>query len=126
MKKAKKIGLVSAFCTAMLSLTACAQPESVYGPPPAESSLNAGGSSEIECVYGPPPTDESEYDLSSAEDVQEVYGPPAAEESVSEDESSVYEAPPEESAFAPDENLPAVVYGPPPAMEDNSPKVVPE
>ena len=54
MKKAKKIGLVSAFCTAMLSLTACTQPESVYGPPPAESSLNAGGSSEVECVYGPP------------------------------------------------------------------------
>ena len=109
MKKAKKIGLVSAFCTAMLSLTACTQPESVYGPPPAESS--AAG---------------SEYDLSSAEDVQEVYGPPAAEDSVSEDESSVYEAPPEESAFVPEENLPAVVYGPPPALEDNSPKVVPE
>lgn len=105
MKKAKKIGLVSAFCTAMLSLTACTQPESVYGPPP---------------------TDESEYDLSSAEDVQEVYGPPVAEDSVSEDESSIYEAPPEESAFVPEENLPAVVYGPPPALEENAPKVVPE
>lgn len=126
MKKAKKIGLVSAFCTAMLSLTACAQPESVYGPPPAESSLNGSGSSEIECVYGPPPTDESEYDLSSAEDVQEVYGPPAADDSAPADESRDDEAPPEESAFVPDENIPAVVYGPPPALEDNSPKVVPE
>ena len=126
MKKAKKIGLVSAFCTAMLSLTACAQPESVYGPPPAESSLNGSGSSEIECVYGPPPTDESEYDLSSAEAVQEVYGPPAADDSAPADESRDDEAPPEESAFVPDENIPAVVYGPPPALEDNSPKVVPE
>ena len=75
MKKAKKIGLVSAFCTAMLSLTACAQPESVYGPPPAESSLNGSGSSEIECVYGPPPTDPGSFDPGT--NVQEdVYGPP--------------------------------------------------
>ncbi len=103
MKKAKKIGLVSAFCSAMLSLTACTRPASVYGPPPE---------------------DESKYDLSSAEDVQDVYGPPVGEDTevdASDDEASL-----EESYLDPADNIPSLVYGPPPALEENAPKIVPE
>ena len=106
MKKTKKIGLVSAFCTAMLSLTACTQPSNVSDPPSAESS--AAG---------------SEYDLSSAEEVQDVYGPPVADDSAPADESSSDAVPPEESSFDPANNIPSVVYGPP---DTDEPANIPE
>lgn len=125
MKKAKKIGLVSAFCTAMLSLSACAQ--NVYGPPLTDSSSCADpGSSEIECVYGPPVAEDSESSAESgiadSKDESSAETSPAAQPEVTSD----YEAPESEQNFDPADNKPRLVYGPPPALDDNAAAVIPE
>ena len=71
MKQSRKKAVSAAFCAGMLSLSACTEPVSVYGPP---SSMQTQAGMQ-----------------SVTEEPQDVYGPPAAGE----------EAPAEESAVSP-------------------------
>ncbi len=70
MKHKKSLGFASVFCAGMLSLTACSEPQDVYGPPQNVIESPSDVTSENpQTVYGPPAVTDSteESAFSSAE-----------------------------------------------------------
>lgn len=107
-------------------------PETVYGPPAEEYGDTADPAEEVpETVYGPPADDFGETYDPAEEIPQDVYGPPVPMGILDsmEDVEDIEEEEPEENAGAgsssvlsarpegprPIDNVPAALYGPPPA-----------